>query len=312
MRVHEGLGNIGAISNAVITQGTFDGVHVGHLGILNHVIEEAKRLEGESVLITLYPHPRFIIQPEDNNLKLLTTLDEKKIRLEKLGLDHLIVLPFDEKISNLTPLEYVRDLIVKYLNPVKMIVGYDHRFGKNREGSIVDLEKFGEAFGFKVEQIDAKTVEEITVSSTKIRNALALGNIALANTYLGYAYTFSGTVVRGMQLGRKMGYKTANVQISDPLKRAPGNGIYAAHAMLEGTKLNGMLSIGTNPTIEEKESSIEIHLFDFDQDIYNQKLEITLVKKIRDEQKFDGLDALRDQLAQDEKVCRQILTPHES
>ena len=219
MRVFEGLENIDKISNAVITQGTFDGVHVGHRGILNHVINEAKRLNGDSVLITLYPHPRFIIQPEDNNLKLLTTLEEKKILLEKLGIDILIVLPFDEKISNLTPLEYVRDLIVKHLNPIKMIVGYDHRFGKNREGSMIDLEKFGEAFGFMVEQIDAKTVEEITVSSTKIRKALEMGNIALANQYLGYSYTFSGSVERGMQLGRKMGYKTANIQISDPLKK---------------------------------------------------------------------------------------------
>jgi riboflavin kinase/FMN adenylyltransferase len=307
MRVFEGLENIDKISNAVITQGTFDGVHVGHRGILNHVINEAKRLNGDSVLITLYPHPRFIIQPEDNNLKLLTTLEEKKILLEKLGIDILIVLPFDEKISNLTPLEYVRDLIVKHLNPIKMIVGYDHRFGKNREGSMIDLEKFGEAFGFMVEQIDAKTVEEITVSSTKIRKALEMGNIALANQYLGYSYTFSGSVERGMQLGRKMGYKTANIQISDPLKRAPGNGIYAARAILNGKQFNGMLSIGTNPTIEDKASSIEMHLFEFNIDIYNQTLSIILVKKIRDEVKFDGLDELKAQLEKDERECREIL-----
>lgn len=307
MRVFEGLENIEKISNAVITQGTFDGVHVGHKGILNHVINEAKRLNGESVLITLYPHPRYIIQPEDNNLKLLTTLEEKKVLLEKLGIDILVVLPFDEKISNLTPLEYVRDLIVKHLHPVKMIVGYDHRFGKNREGSIVDLEKFGEAFGFMVEEIDAKTVEEITVSSTKIRKALEMGNIALANQYLGYAYTFSGSVERGMQLGRKMGYKTANIRISDPLKRAPGNGIYAARAILNGKLYDGMLSIGTNPTIEEKASSIEIHLFDFNEDIYGQTLSINLVKKIRDEQKFNGLEALKAQLEKDEIECREIL-----
>jgi len=307
MRIFEGLEHISQIPNAVVTQGTFDGVHVGHTGILNHLISEAKRLKGESVLITLYPHPRLIIHPEDNNLKLLTTLEEKTQLLAALGMDNLIVLPFNEEISNLSPLEYVRDLIVKHINPIKMIVGYDHRFGKNREGSITDLEKFGETFGFQVEQIDAKTVKEITVSSTKIRDALAKGNIALANQYLGYAYVFSGNIVRGMQLGRKMGYKTANIQIGDTLKRAPGNGIYAANAYLKGKAHKGMLSIGTNPTIANKGNSIEIHLFDFNQDIYDQKISIELVRKIRDEQKFDGLDALKAQLSLDEQVCRDIL-----
>jgi riboflavin kinase/FMN adenylyltransferase len=307
MKIFEGVSSLKRINNAVLTQGTFDGVHIGHKGILLHVIKEAKRLEGESVMITFYPHPRLILQPDDNNLKLLTTLAEKEQLLREIGLDNLIVLPFNQEVSQLSPLQYIRDLIVAKIHPKKIIVGYDHRFGRNREGSIEDLEKFGETFGFEVEQISAQTVKEITVSSTKIRTALASGNIALANDYLGYSYTFTGTVEHGMQLGRKIGYKTANIKVNDPMKRLPGNGIFAAIGYINGQSYKGMLSIGTNPTIENKGNSIEIHFFDFERDIYNQKLKIELVKKIRDEEKFSGLDGLVQQLKKDEVVCREIL-----
>lgn len=307
MKIFEGISSLQQIPNAVLTQGTFDGVHIGHKGIITHLVQEARRLKGESVMITFYPHPRLILQPEDNNLKLLTTLEEKIALLKKIGLQNLIVLPFNHEISQLSPLEYIRDLIVAKIQPAKIIVGYDHRFGKNREGSITDLLKFGETFGFEVEQINARAVEEITVSSTKIRNALEEGNISLANEYLGYSYVFAGTVEKGMQLGRTMGYKTANIQVNDTMKRLPGNGIFAAIGYVNGQALPGMLSIGTNPTIKEKGNSIEIHFFDFDQDIYDQEVKIELVKKIRDEEKFSGLDGLVQQLKKDEVECREIL-----
>jgi len=307
LKIFEGIANLTKIKNAVLTQGTFDGVHLGHQRILKHLIAESKRLNGESVIITFYPHPRFIVQPEDNNLKLLSTLDEKKALLEKLGIDNLIIIPFDEHISNLSPLEYIRDIIVEKIGPIKMIVGYDHRFGKNRSGSIIDLMKFAETFNFEVEQIEAEIVTEITVSSTKIRMALALGNAHEAATLLGYPYSFTGVVVKGMQLGRKIGYKTANLHLKDSLKRIPGNGVYAAHAYIGTKKLNGMMSIGNNPTIKDKGNSIEIHLFNFDSEIYDQTLKIEVVKKIREEKKFSNLDALALQLQKDEKECRAIL-----
>jgi len=307
LKIFEGIGQLTKINNAVVTQGTFDGVHLGHQRILKHLIAEAKRLNGESVIITFYPHPRYIVQPEDNNLKLLSTLQEKKELLENLGIDNLLILPFDESISNLSPLEYVRDIIVEKIGPIKMIVGYDHRFGKNRSGSIIDLIKFAETFNFEVEQIEAEIVTEITVSSTKIRAALAAGNASEATTLLGYPYSFTGAVVKGMQLGRKMGYKTANILLDDDLKRIPGNGVYASYAYWGAEKICGMLSIGNNPTIKDKGSSIEIHLFNFDSEIYKETLKIEVVKKIRNEKKFAGIEALALQLQIDEKICKSIL-----
>lgn len=306
MKVFHGIDNTPTLSRAVVTQGTFDGVHLGHRQILKHVVEEAKKIDGKSVLITFFPHPRLVIHPEDNNLKLLTTLNEKIDLLQEIGLDYLIVLPFTDEISNLNPLSYVRDIIVRKLNPTKLVVGYDHRFGKNREGDIHDLIKFSETFGFEVEQISAQAVEEITVSSTKIRNALAKGNVQVANKYLGYAYRFTGEVVKGMQLGRTIGYPTANLSISDPLKRVPGHGIFAARAFWNEKWHNGMLSIGSNPTIPQKNESIEMHIFNFNEDLYEQELTIELVKKIRDEIKFNGLEDLKGQLDRDKGLCLEL------
>ena len=307
MQVVKGISNIPVLQKAIVTQGTFDGVHVGHKKILNHVVSEAQRLDGVSVLITFYPHPRLVIHPDDNSLKLLTTLEEKKALLENIGLDYLIILPFTSDISNLSPLEYVRDVIVNKLNPTKLIVGYDHRFGKNREGSITDLLKFSETFDFQVEQISAKALEEITISSTKIRASLAEGNVQKANKYLGYAYQFTGKVVKGMQIGRTIGYKTANLAMSDPLKRVPGYGIFAAKIYHKNETYLGMLSIGSNPTIPEKTESIEVNIFNFDQEIYEETLTVELVRKIRDEIKFPDLDALKEQLAIDKEKCLHIL-----
>lgn len=307
MKVVNGIEEIPTLKKAVVTQGTFDGVHIGHQQILNHVVREAVKNNGKSVLITFYPHPRLVIHPDDNNLKLLTTLEEKKVQLEKIGIDYLIVLPFTKEISNLSPLEYVRDIIVNKLNPIKMIVGYDHRFGKNREGSMADLIKFSETFSFEVEQIDAHAIEEITISSTKIRSALAHGDVQRANKYLGYYYQFTGKVIKGLQIGRTIGYKTANLKMSDPLKRVPGYGIFAAIATHNGKRYKGMLSIGSNPTIKNKEESIEIHLFNFDKDIYNTQLTAELICKIRDEIKFESVEKLKSQLNKDKETCIHLL-----
>lgn len=290
-----------------LTQGTFDGVHIGHQKILKQVVAESKAAGGESVLLTFYPHPRLVLYPDDNELKLLTTIEEKVKLVEALGIDYLIIMPFTKELSRLKANEFVRDILVEKLKISKLIVGYDHRFGRNREGGLKQMKVFAETYGFQLEEIPSQDIDHSIVSSTKIRNALLQGEVHVAESYLGRPFMLCGTVEKGQQLGRQMGFPTANVRVSSSFKLIPQNGIYAVWVTINGNKWGGMLNIGENPTFASKEWSVEVHLFNFDEDIYGESVQIEFVSKTRNEIKFTNVPDLAKQLNIDEKEIRAIL-----
>ena len=290
----------------VITIGTFDGVHLGHQKIINKVVESARRENLLATIFTFFPHPRMIVQ-HDNSLKLIHTLSEKKKALKALGVDLLIVQPFNEKFANLTAEDFVHKLLVERLNAKKVIIGYDHRFGKGRTADIKDMERFGEQYGFAVEEIPVEEINEVSVSSTAIRNALLSGKMDIAERYLAAPYSLTGTVVHGMKLGRSIGYPTANIVVDDKYKLIPKDGVYAVYSLINQQKVYGMMSIGKNPTIEGKGSSIEVHFFDFNSDIYDQQITIYFIKYLREEQKFDSIELLKQQIANDETAARKAI-----
>jgi len=293
----------------VVTIGTFDGVHLGHQKVILRLQEFAKKHDGETVIFTFHTHPRVITSPNENNLRLLTTLDEKIKLFEKYGIDHLIIYTFDKSFSELSYSEFVEKLLVEKIGTHCLVVGYDHKFGKNREGGFDYLKKCAEKFKFEIERLDALLVEEDSVSSTKIRNALQNGEIEKANHYLGYQFTLNGTVVEGKQLGRKLGFPTANIETSDKNKIIPGYGVYAVKVELNGAFYNGMLNIGTRPTFNNNADnrSIEVNIFDFEGDIYGKEITLAFVGKIRDEQKFDNIEMLVTQLEKDKIEALLIL-----
>jgi len=293
----------------VLTIGTFDGVHCGHQVILDRLKEIAEKDGGESVLLTFDPHPRTVLFPEANGLKLLNTKKEKIDLLEKAGLDHLIIYPFTQRFSRLSSIEYVRDVLVNGVGVRKMVSGYDHHFGRNREGDLVRLRELAELYGFDVEEISAQTIDEVKISSTKIRNALKAGDVAKAARYLGYDYPLNGTVVKGNSLGRTIGFPTANIQVQDDLKLIPGDGVYAIEADLKGVKYRGMMNIGTRPTVNGNSSStvVEAHLFGIDQNFYDETLNVRFVERIRNEVRFEDLNALKEQLEKDRQHALKIL-----
>lgn len=290
----------------VITIGTFDGVHLGHQKIINKVVESARRENLLATIFTFFPHPRMIVQ-HDNSLKLIHTLNEKKEALKALGVDLLIVQPFNEEFANLTAEDFVHNLLVERLNAKKVIIGYDHRFGKGRTADIKDMERFGEQYGFAVEEIPVEEINEVSVSSTAIRNALLSGKMDIAERYLAAPYSLTGTVVHGMKLGRSIGYPTANIVVDDKYKLIPKDGVYAVYSLINQQKVYGMMSIGKNPTIEGKGSSIEVHFFDFNSDIYDQQITIYFIKYLREEQKFDSIELLKQQIANDETAARKAI-----
>ena len=290
----------------VITIGTFDGVHLGHQKIINKVVETARRENFLATIFTFFPHPRMIVQ-HDNSLKLIHTLSEKKEALKALGVDLLIVQPFNEEFANLTAEDFVHKLLVERLNAKKVIIGYDHRFGKGRTADIKDMERFGEQYGFAVEEIPVEEINEVSVSSTAIRNALLSGKMDIAERYLAAPYSLTGTVVHGMKLGRSIGYPTANIVVDDKYKLIPKDGVYAVYSLINQQKVYGMMSIGKNPTIEGKGSSIEVHFFDFNSDIYDQQITIYFIKYLREEQKFDSIELLKQQIANDETAARKAI-----
>ena len=290
----------------VLTTGTFDGVHIGHQKIIKRLKEVADLCNGETVLLTFHPHPRSVLQP-DAALKMLTTMDEKISLLERFGLDHLIIHPFDKAFSRTTSLEFVRDLLVNQLGVQKLVIGYDHHFGRNREGSFEHLMEFGPLYGFDVEEIAALDVDHVNVSSTKIRNALLNGDLDTSRTYLSYDYSITGTVIKGKQLGRNIGYPTANLDIAQQTKLIPSNGVYAVDCEVNGLTYHGMLNLGTNPTVEADGRKLEVHLFQFSEDIYGQQLKVTFKHRIRDEQKFDSIESLKEQLKLDEATAHRLL-----
>ena len=290
----------------VLTIGTFDGVHLGHQKIVERVVTTARQEGLLATVFTFFPHPRMVVQ-HDKGLKLIHTLEEKKQLLQQLGVDLLVVQPFNEAFAQLTAEEFVSTILVQRLNVKKVIIGYDHRFGRNRAANIDDMRLFGKKYGFAVEEISVQEVDEVSVSSTKIREALNKGDVTTAEHYLGTPYSLTGRVVHGLKLGRTLGYPTANIQVTEEYKLIPKDGVYAVYSYIDGRKVYGMMSIGKNPTIEGKGSSIEVYFFDFNGDLYDQKLTIEFVQYLREEQKFATIDLLKKQLQDDETAARKAI-----
>ncbi len=315
MKVHRELaGSLPEFNQAVVTIGTFDGVHQGHQQILAQMRSEAARIGGETVIITFHPHPRKIVSSVPGDVKLLNTLNEKITLLEKAGIDHLVVIPFDHQFANQTADAYVKDFLFAYFKPAIVIIGYDHRFGKGRTGNYHLLEQYGKELGFKVKEITEEILNEVVVSSTRIREALLNNDIAIANHFLGYPYFFEGIVVEGNQLGRTLGFPTANLHISSEEKLIPGNGVYAVKINRgswtvdrEPDFLFGMMNIGVRPTVDGKKRVIEVNIFDFNEDIYGKNLLISIVGFLRGEVKFSGLEALKAQLKEDRNKAILLL-----
>lgn len=290
-----------------ITIGTFDGVHIGHRKILEKVINHAKQAKLKSAVLTFFPHPRMVLQ-KDADIKLLNTLAEKKVILNNMGLDILVIHPFTIAFSRLTATEFARDLLVNKLRSKKVIIGYDHRFGRNRTANITDLIAFGNALDFAVEEIPAQEIDEVSVSSTKIRKALAEGDVLTANEYLGYDYMLTGKVQKGKGLGRTLGYPTANLVIVEDYKLIPKTGSYTIKTDLNGKTVYGMMNIGFNPTVNGKAKTIEVHFFDFNDDLYGQTLQIDLLNRLRDERRFNSLEALKAQLQKDKAASIRFIS----
>lgn len=307
MKIFHSINEFHSNKKTIVTLGTFDGVHIGHTEILKKLTQNTHDGEFESTVLTFFPHPRTVLQGK-SDLKLLNTINEKISLLENIGIENLIIHPFDEKFAELSAEEFSKTILVDQLQVQKIIIGYDHRFGKNRTADINDLISFGTQYGFEVEQISAKEIDAISISSTKIRNALELGDIDLANQYLGYSYFLSGTVVKGKQLGRIIGFPTANIKLDEDYKLVPKNGVYIVYAKIDDKLVNGMMNIGFNPTVEGKNKTIEVHLFDFNSDLYNHKIKISIIHPIRSEQKFESVAVLKQQLIKDKEFSIQYLS----
>lgn len=313
MIIHRGLDDLLPLTNAVVTSGTFDGVHRGHQTILARLVEVAQLSNGQSVLITYWPHPRTVVTNDSQDLKLLSTLDEKVELLDQAGIDHLVIIPFTRSFSQLTSEEYIRQILIDKIGTKKLVIGYDHRFGRDREGGFDYIRAHQSEYGFEVEEIPRQDVEAVGVSSSKIRTALTDGNIHTANLFLGRPYSLAGTIVKGRQLGRTIGFPTANLQVDDPVKLIPANGVYAVDVFYAGQTLGGMLNIGFRPTVDSAtvagtHQTIETYIFDFEKDIYGEHLTLKFREFLRPEQKFEGLPALVAQLKRDEDAARSVLT----
>ena len=309
MQIHYNLDNFRAVG-PVVTIGTFDGVHLGHREVISELKRISKLSGGESVIFTFDPHPRIVISPEEDSLRLLSTIDEKIDLIGKLGIDHLVIYPFDKEFSRLSYEDFVRGILVTKMKISSLVVGYDHRFGQGRKGDFSSLELLSRSLNFNVEQLSEFLIDNQVVSSTKIRSSLEAGDILKANHYLGYPYSISGRVIAGKQLGRKLGFPTANIEAFDHHKLIPGDGVYAVVVNTKGKQYNGMLNIGIRPTVNlnADHKSIEVHIFDFDADIYNSEVTLFFMDKIRDEQKFENIDLLQEQLFKDRITALEILS----
>lgn len=307
MIVHRGIDTIQPLSYGVVTSGTFDGVHLGHQKILTRLTEITKANGGESVVVTYWPHPRTVVSNDSQDLKLLTTLDEKVELLEQAGVEHLVVIPFTRSFSQLTSEEFIRQILIDKIGTKKLVIGYDHRFGKDRQGGFDYIQQHQSEYGFEVEEIPRQDIEAVGVSSSKIRAALNEGNIHTANLFLGRLYNLTGTIVKGQQLGRTIGFPTANMQVDDPVKLVPANGVYAVDVLHNGNTYGGMLNIGFRPTVAGTTQTIETYIFDFNREIYGEHLTLFFREFLRPEQKFEGLPALVAQLKRDEEQARSVL-----
>lgn len=308
VKVYTNIEDFKSIPNPVVTTGTFDGVHLGHQKIISRLKEIAKAENGETVLLTFYPHPRMVLFPDDNELKMINTQQEKIALLEQYGIDHLIIYPFTKEFSRLTSVEFVRNILVNTIQTKRLVIGYNHHFGRNREGSFEHLKEYGPLYGFDVEEIPAKDIDSIEISSTKIRNALLSGDVKTATNYLGHSFSITGKVVGGKKLGRTIGYPTANIDINDKYKIIPADGVYAVNVIHDGKILEGMLNIGNNPTVEGKGRSIEVNIFNFDKEIYGDDATIIFIERLRDEVTFNGLEQLKEQLSKDKENAIQALS----
>ena len=298
MKTFTSLEQFSPTKKTVITIGTFDGVHLGHKKIIEKVVQSAKLENLESLVLTFFPHPRMVLH-KNSDIKLLNTISEKQELLQNLGLNNLMIHAFDKHFSELSPEEFVLEILIKKLNIQKIIIGYDHRFGKNRSAGIDDLILLSKKYNFEVEQISAQELNEIAISSTIIRNAISDGNIILANKYLGYNYFFSGKIVQGKQLGRTINFATANIKIEEEYKQIPKTGVYVVKSKIYSKSYFGMMNIGNRPTVDGKNQTIEVHFFDFDDDIYDQNLTVEVLDFLRDEQKFESVEHLKNQLEKD-------------
>lgn len=307
MKVYRSLEEYEAGESTVATIGTFDGVHVGHKKILERVNKRAQEIGGESVLISFHPHPRLVLFPENNPLRLLQSLNEKISLLRECGLDKLLLIPFTKEFSRLPSKAFIKDMLVDKICIHTIVIGYDHRFGKNRTGGIEELEELGPEYGFAVEEIPAQAIDDANVSSTKIRRALQEGDMKSANTFLGYTYPISGEVIHGEKQGRKLGYPTANIKAEDSLKLIPKDGIYFVRVEVQNKRYYGMLSIGVKPTMGEFDRGLEVYIFDFNENIYGQRITVELLEYLRGEKKFDSLEALIEAMDADKARSLKLI-----
>lgn len=309
MKTHQGAQTFTSSKETVVTIGTFDGVHIGHKKIIDKLVESAQSNHWESLVLTFFPHPRMVLQ-KDTDIKLINTIDERASLLKKQGLDHLVIHPFTREFSRMPAVDFVKEILVNQLQAKKVIIGYDHRFGKNRNADITDLKKYGEQFGFEVEEISKQELEDVAVSSTKVRKALDTGDIARANDYLGYPIMLNGTVVKGKKLGREIGYPTANLDILETYKLIPAQGVYMVKCYMDEKCVYGMMNIGTNPTVGGENQTVETYFFDFEGDLYGKQLNIQLLARIREEKKFDSIEQLLGAMKKDESFCRSRIKEH--
>ena len=302
MDVYKFMDDLPEFENAVLTIGTFDGVHVGHQKILSRINEMAAEIYGESVLLTFHPHPRLVLNPDDDSLKLINTLDEKIELLEQYGINNLIIASFTEDFSHTEPEQYVKDFLIKKIHPKKIIIGYDHHFGRDRKGNIGTLKMLQDKYGYEIEEIPKQLIEHIAVSSTKIRKSIQHGEMELANELLGHYFSMEGKVIKGNQIGNQLGFPTANIFIENKNKLIPGEGVYAAYVYFNDGLYKGMLYIGNRPTFSGRDKSIEINIFDLDEDLYGKHIKLEVVAEIRKDEKFESAEALKAQLLKDKEA----------
>lgn len=308
MKIYKNFSEYEKVANAIVTIGTFDGVHLGHQAILKDMVKTAREIGGETVVITFYPHPRQVLNIDSSHLRFISTQEDKVKRLEDLGVDNLIVVDFTKEFSRTSSESFIRDYVIEKIAPVKIVIGYDHHFGKNRMGDFTLLYELSRQYRFKIQRVQAQDVENVTVSSTKIRLSLQQGDVEHANMLLGYQYSYSGKVISGRKIGRGIGYPTANLDVDRSYRLIETSGVYATYVDLEGKEYKSMTYIGKRPTIDDSlEDTIEVYLMDFDGDLYGKEVKVRFVKRMRGEMKFDSLDMLRQQLVADEKNVREIL-----
>lgn len=307
LKIFKTIDEFRTTKKTIVTIGTFDGVHLGHQKIIQKLNANAKLYHCESLILTFFPHPRMVLQPE-SDIQLLNTIEERSQLLEKVGLDNLIIHPFDKSFSELSAEDFVKKILVDKLKIKKIVIGHDHRFGKNRAANIDDLMVYGAKYDFDVEQISVQELDEVSISSTKIRNALNEGNISLANGFLGFPYFITGIVEKGKQLGRTIGFPTANLKIEENYKLIPKKGVYIVSSILNNKTVYGLMNIGTNPTVEGKNLSVEVYYLDFNSDLYTKKIVVSLLYYIRPEQKFESLDLLKNQIESDKKFAIEFIS----